>query len=248
MAHHLAMMARTAHARMRSLPVATLDAFAPGTALVLAPHADDESLGCGGLIAMASARGRPPIIVGVTDGTGSHPSSPTYPAARLRHVREAELRAAAAVLGVASERVHFLGLPDTRAPLEGPEFENAAHRVATLVRVHAIETVFATWSHDPHCDHEATARLGEAVAATTGARLLFYPVWSWLLPAGQVLPLATIVGMRLDIRSVLTRKGAAIACHASQHSDLINDDLRGFRLPAELLAVCEQDFETFIDP
>ena len=35
---------------------------------MLAPHADDESLGCGGLI--ASSRGRPPIIVCVTDGPG----------------------------------------------------------------------------------------------------------------------------------------------------------------------------------
>jgi LmbE family N-acetylglucosaminyl deacetylase len=231
---------------MRNFPVATLDAIAPGTALVLAPHADDESLGCGGLIAMASARGRPPIIVCVTDGTGSHLSSPAYPAARLRKVREAELRAAASVLGVASERVRFLGLPDTRAPREGRAFEDAAQRVAKLVQVHAIETVFATWSRDPHCDHEATARLGEAVAALTGARLLFYPVWSWLLPAEQALPLATIVGLRLDIRSVLARKRAAIACHASQYSDLINDDVRGFRIPTELLAVCDQHFETFI--
>ena len=242
------MMARIAHARMRNLPSATLDAVAPGTALVLAPHADDESLGCGGLIAMASARGRPPIIVCVTDGTGSHRSSPTYPAARLRRVREAELLAAAAILGVASERVCFLGFSDAHAPLEGPEFEDAAQRVATLVQVHAIGTVLATWSHDPHCDHEATARLGKVVAAATGARLLFYPVWGWLLPAGQALPLTTIAGVRLNIRTMRARKRAAIACHASQHSDLINDDQRGFRLPAELLAVCDQDFETFIAP
>ena len=184
----------------------------------------------------------------MTDGTGSHRSSPTYPAARLRQVREAELCAAAAVLGVASERVRFLGLPDAGAPREGPEFDDTAQRVATLVREHAIETVFATWLYDPHCDHEATARLGEAVAAATGARLLFYPVWSWLLPAGQALPLTRIAGLRLDVRSVQARKRAAIACHVSQYSDLINDDVRGFRLPAELLAVCDQDFETFIDP
>ena len=246
MANHPAMIARIAHAHMRNLPVATLDAVARGTTLVLAPHADDESLGCGGLI--ASSRGRPPIIVCVTDGTGSHRSSPTYPAARLRQVREAELCAAAAVLGVASERVRFLGLPDAGAPREGPEFDDTAQRVATLVREHAIETVFATWLYDPHCDHEATARLGEAVAAATGARLLFYPVWSWLLPAGQALPLTRIAGLRLDVRSVQARKRAAIACHVSQYSDLINDDVRGFRLPAELLAVCDQDFETFIDP
>jgi LmbE family N-acetylglucosaminyl deacetylase len=207
MANHPAMIARIAHAQSAGRAAGCRRT---STALVLARHADDESLGCGGLIAMASSRGRPPIIVCVTDGTGSHRSSPTYPAARLRQVREAELRAAAAILGVASERVRFLGLPDAGAPLKGPEFEDAAQRVARLVRVHAIETLFATWSHDPHCDHEATARLGEAVAATTGARLLFYPVWSWLLPAGQGLPLTTIAGVRLDIRSVLARKRAAM--------------------------------------
>jgi LmbE family N-acetylglucosaminyl deacetylase len=238
--------AAAAHARMRALPVAALDAVAPGTALVLAPHADDESLGCGGLIAMLSACGRPPLIVGVTDGAGSHPSSPSHPPARLRALRQDELRAAASILGVAGERVHFLDLPDTRAPLAGAEFDAAVARVSALVRAHAVGTLLASWEQDPHCDHEATARLAAAIAAATGARLLFYPVWGWLLPADHMLPIAAIDGMRLDIGAMLPRKRAAIAAHRSQYGDLITDDPHGFRLPPALLAAFEQPYETFL--
>jgi LmbE family N-acetylglucosaminyl deacetylase len=47
--------------------------------MVLAPHADDESLGCGGLIAELVAKARPPMIVILRDGTGSHPLSREIP-------------------------------------------------------------------------------------------------------------------------------------------------------------------------
>src|SRR5690606_16204888 len=42
---------------------------------VIAPHPDDESLGCGGLIAALAADGRAVQVVFVTDGAGSHPNS-----------------------------------------------------------------------------------------------------------------------------------------------------------------------------
>ena len=69
------------HDAMRALPVARdLDEITGNRcALILAPHPDDESLGCGGLIAEACARGRPPAVIIVSDGTGSHPLSREYP-------------------------------------------------------------------------------------------------------------------------------------------------------------------------
>ncbi|HEX2943304.1 MAG TPA: PIG-L family deacetylase, partial [Rhodopila sp.] len=64
------------HRAWRSLPLGTLDHIAgTGTCLILAPHPDDESLGCGGLIATAVAAGRAPLVVILTDGAGSHPNS-----------------------------------------------------------------------------------------------------------------------------------------------------------------------------
>lgn len=234
--------------RMRRLPFATLDEIAPGVSLVLSPHPDDESLGCGGLIAMASASGRPPVIVGVTDGAGSHPNSRSHPPERLRATRAAELRAAAAILGVESDHVHLLGLPDTRAPRAGADFDAAVGSLVGLVRRHRVTTIFASWCFDPHSDHEATAALGIALAHAASVRLAFYPVWGWLLPQAKALPRASIAGRRLDITAVLPKKRRAIAAHRSQCSDLITDDPAGFRLPRELLSVFEQPFEVFLDP
>ena len=104
-------------ALIRGLPLARLDQITKGeNIMVLAPHPDDESLGCGGLIAQACALNRPPVVVILTDGTGSHPSSLRYPIARLRDLREQESRQAVRILGLPPERIYFLGFRDTAAP------------------------------------------------------------------------------------------------------------------------------------
>lgn len=242
------MRAADAKLRMEGFPSAGLDAIAPGTSLILAPHADDESLGCGGLIAAACAHGRPPVIVCITDGAGSHPGSAAYPAQRLRTLRESELRFAAAALGLAVDRVHCLGLPDTAAPDAGPIFEGAVRSVADLARAYATTTLFTTWPHDPHCDHAMAAKLGARAATAAGNRLVFYPVWGWLLPQEAELPEGSLSGARLDIEAFLPRKRRAIAAHASQHGGLITDDPGAFRLPPELLAAFDRPYEVFIDP
>ena len=62
--------------------------------IVIAPHPDDESLACGGLIAEACREGLKRKVVIVSDGAGSHPNSKAYPPDRLRALREAEARRA----------------------------------------------------------------------------------------------------------------------------------------------------------
>src|SRR5690348_7882879 len=53
-----------------ALPVCDLDVVLNGRpALVLAPHPDDESLGCGGLLAEATSRGYYVHLAVLTDGT-----------------------------------------------------------------------------------------------------------------------------------------------------------------------------------
>lgn len=105
---------------MAALPYAPLSAVTgDAPALILAPHPDDETLGCGGLIAAASAAGHPPFVLILTDGTGSHPRSRSYPFARLKAVREQEARNAVAILGLPPGRIGFMGLRDTAAPMDG---------------------------------------------------------------------------------------------------------------------------------
>ncbi len=239
--------AAVARSCMRGLPFASLEEIAPGTSLVLAPHPDDESLGCGGMIAATSEAGTPPVIVCVTDGAASHPGSATHPPERLRSVREDEMRAACAILGVDDERVHFLRLPDAQAPASGTMFEDAVSRIVALVRQFDVTTIFATWRHDPHCDHAAAAAMAADAARQSGARLRFYPVWGWLLPDLHNLPGPHPRGARLDVTAHMDAKRAAIAAHASQYGDLITDSPDGFRLPPALLSVFEQPFEVFLE-
>ena len=234
---------------MVDLPHADLDGITGGrTVLVLAPHPDDESLGCGGLIAEACARGRPPVVAVLTDGTMSHPNSPSYPAPRLKALREEEARAAVECLGLGADRVVFLGLRDTAAPTEGPEFLDALARLSRLIHDHDVGSILVTWEHDPHPDHVAAHRLAAEAARLSGVRLIAYPVWGWTLPAHRCLPRGPTTGARLDIARHLPAKRRAIAAHASQYSPLIDDDPQAFRLSAEMLAIHDRPFEVFLFP
>ena len=233
---------------MEALPFGTLaDITQNRPVLVMAPHADDESLGCGGLIAASCRAGTPPVVLVLTDGTGSHPGSTAFPPARLAQVRQEEAREAVRLLGLPGDRIHFAGQRDTAAPTSGPAFDAAVEDVAALCKASGIGTLLAPWRHDPHCDHEAADLLARAVARKLALRHLSYPVWGWTLPADHPLP-AMPDGLRLDISPDLVAKTQAIMAHRSQYRGLVNDDPTGFTLPAELLLVFERPYETFLIP
>jgi LmbE family N-acetylglucosaminyl deacetylase len=238
------------HRAWRELPEGNLnDIIGDGTCLILAPHPDDESLGCGGLIAACVAAGRPPLVVILTDGAGSHRNSRAFPPARLRARRAQEVRDAVGVLGLSEDRLVFLDQPDAAAPVDGPGFEGVLATLLALIgREPGCSAIVAPWRYDPHCDHEAAALLGAAAAAGAGVKHVAYPVWGWTLAADAVIPETVMGGFRLDISRFLVAKGAAIQAHRSQYGDLITDDPEGFRLPAGLLSVFELPFETFVVP
>lgn len=232
---------------MEALPLGTPDSIAQGRpVLILAPHADDESLGCGGLIHLLSAQGNPPHVLILTDGTGSHPNSASHPAPRLKAVREAEARAAVALLGLPADRIGFAGLRDTAAPAAGPAFDSAVDAVCALCRAQQVAAILAPWQHDPHCDHEAAHLIAAATAQRLGLRHWAYPVWGWTLPEDRLLPGPVPSGVRLDVQDALSLKTQAILAHRSQYGRLITDDPAGFSLPRHLLAVFERPFETYL--
>ena len=66
--------------------------------LVLAPHADDETLGTGALIADTAARNRLAGVMILTDGSGSHPCPTPADRSALIRRRRGEARHAVALL------------------------------------------------------------------------------------------------------------------------------------------------------
>ena len=215
--------------------------------IVLAPHPDDESLGTGGLIALARSRGQSVSVVLLTNGSKSHPNSKKYPRDRLISLRRSELNEAAEILGLPSGSLLELGLPDAAAPTSGPEFEKALDAVAELIVSSGARSVFVTWRYDPHCDHQAAAHLGmELRARHPSLELWFYPIWGWHLPPSDSVPAPPPEGFRLAIDEVLSLKRAAIAAHVSQMTDLIDDDPDGFRFTPEALAPFLGSCEYFI--
>lgn len=222
------------------LPLASLETLVgPGGLVVVAPHPDDESLGCGGLIAAARAAGRDVRLVVVSDGCGSHTHSALYPPEKLRILREEETRRAVSVLGMDPDRVAFLRLPDAHVPSEGEEAEAAASRVAEVASSCAAGAVFVTWRHDPHCDHKAAAAIvALARRHMPGVRVYEYPVWGWTLPPDTEVGPAP-EGLRLDVSAHAATKAKAVYAHESQTTDLISDDPTGFRLePAMIERLC----------
>ena len=239
--------AATIRNRLNNLPFNRIEAVTAGNPLmVLAPHADDESLGCGGLMAEACKLGIELWVCILTDGTGSHPKSASYPADRLMALRESEAHAAASVLGLAPERVVFLRHRDGSALRRREEFRQAVDQVASLVRDRNIRMICTTSRLDPHPDHKAANRLAKAVGKRAGCQVLSYPIWLWDLPGRSWLPLRTVSGWRIDVTAHLKAKTAAIACHRSQVSHMIVDDADHVPLTSTFLATFERPFEVFI--
>ncbi len=234
-------------AHFRALPLATVSTVLQGRRpLILAPHPDDESLGCGGLIAAACAAGLPPEVVILTDGAASHPGSISHPPARLRALRTAEAKQAAAVLGLPPDRLTFLAHEDSRLPATGEPARAAVATLASIAAASGCGIIIAPWVADPHCDHEAAAQIADLLAAATHLPLLSYPVWGWLLDEAAPVAEPRRNGWRLDISAQLPAKRHAIAAHQSQYGGVITDAPDGFRLPASLLAVFDQPYEVFI--
>jgi LmbE family N-acetylglucosaminyl deacetylase len=216
--------------------------------IVLSPHPDDESLGIGGLIALARRDHQDVSIVAVTDGAGSHPRSLTYPRERLIALRRAEMEEAGRILNVAPNHITQLGLPDSAAPKCGSAFDRAAATVSEIVTITSAASLFVTWRHDPHCDHEAAGVLADEVRRRhPKIRLWAYPVWGWHLSPKDEVTAPSPSGYRVDVTEVMAIKRDAIAAHASQMTDLIKDDPDGFRFNETTLAPFLSPYEYFIE-
>jgi LmbE family N-acetylglucosaminyl deacetylase len=236
-------------AALRMCPVTTTRELTEGRPfVVLSPHPDDETLGAGGLIASACTAGQEVNVIVVTDGSGSHPQSKQYPRQRLVDLRYSEVHKSGLALGLQRDRIGFLGLSDTLAPKSGSQFDKAVEETLDVIRRLGAGTLFVTWEGDPHCDHEASAELAKTIRKMSpGLKIWAYPIWGWHIEASAEIHQPPPIAFRINISLFRERKRQAIAAHASQMTNLINDDPNGFRFDDRLLAPFMGQYEYFIE-
>ena len=150
----------------------------PPTLLVVVAHPDDETFGCGSLLMHAASRGVRTAVVCATRGEAGEvePGVPV-PAGGVGELREAELRTAAAALGVAE--VEVLGFADSG--LEGPAAPDSLagapadavnEAVRDAIARHAPDVVVTLDGSDGHRDH---VRVRDAVTGLlVGTETPFY--------------------------------------------------------------------------
>ena len=164
--------------RLAEVPDITVEELVPpgARAVIVAPHPDDEVLGCGGLLQLLATAGRSMQLISVTDGSASHPGSQRWPVERLSVVRPQESAEALRRLGLPMHSLKWLrgGFTDTLVAAQ----EQA---LSAFIESHlrADDVLFTTWREDGHSDHEAVGRASVDAARRVGATCHELPVWTW---------------------------------------------------------------------
>lgn len=184
--------------------------------LVLAPHMDDEAIGCGGALLLHVAAGNEVTVVYLSDGSAGDarlydPAVPTSEHAALRAAlrvtrrREAQAWCQAAGIGAPE----FLDGPDGRLDSQLDELAAGLARLLDRVRP---QLLYLPSLLDTHPDHHAANAIAAAalmLRPMPGCRLRGYEVWS-PLSANRV----------IDIGGVFARKLELLALYASQLKDV----------------------------
>lgn len=125
--------------------------------LVIAPHPDDELLGCGGTLLRRVAEGGTIgwlLMTAITEEAGWQPEKVTQRASEIQRVREG--------LGVDSEDFFPLGFPT--AELDSIPMSSMISRISDVFKQFEPEEVLLPYPGDVHSDHRTTF---EAACACT---------------------------------------------------------------------------------
>ncbi len=163
--------------------------------LILAPHSDDESIGCGGLLASYPEQCE---VVCLTDGARGDPHIPVH---QLIEIRESELANSMALAGVQNFR--YLGIPDQSL--------NDAYQRFSGLSIANSDMIFLPNFLDQHPDHKAVTwllqRLLREKPHKPSLQIAFYEIWGTLPVWNNFIELDDVLRVK---------KKAMIDCFVSQ--------------------------------
>ena len=191
-----------------------------GTIIIVAPHMDDETLACGGIIAKLPQKEQIHIIY-TTDGMKS--PSPIFPrrdtiSSDLGEVRIQESKSAMRLLGVPDENLYFLCMPEAKIR----ENKTALlEKLSKIINDIKPDFIFIPFRYDRHQDHLA---INDVVINGFNQRLFkaqiieYFVYYRWkLLPLQDIRKyIKTQFLIKVSIDDVAAQKRKALDCYKSQ--------------------------------
>ncbi len=193
-------------------------------AIVFSPHQDDETIGCGGTIAIKRSQGIPVKVVFLTDGRfGSKPD--WVKPENVIQYRQEEAAEALEVLGIEPSQALYLGETDGSLGQLSLEKQNLLiSKLVEIIQSFEPQEVYVPHSQDGHPDHEATYSLVRSAIKKSKMQieLLQYPIWMlWRNPLSRHEYLHKNSHLyRLSLGSFKQKKHQAIAAYESQTPNL----------------------------
>ncbi|MDE3066735.1 MAG: PIG-L family deacetylase [Verrucomicrobiota bacterium] len=169
--------------------------------LVMAPHPDDEVIGCGGALCLHARRGDRISAVFLTSGELGLKKRPREEAWKIR---EAEARRAAKILGLSA--LHFLRQPDWTL---GEHVTAAAAALYPILQQQKPGLIYLPHPQEWHPDHQAALAIVRRALRRGGMappKLRGYEVWTPMSRFDEV----------EHISAVMARKLRALRAHRSQ--------------------------------
>lgn len=212
------------------------------SALIVAPHPDDETLGCGGTILRKRQAGAEVTVLFMTDGSTSHMH--LLPPQKLKKIRAQEAIAACKRLGVSEANVHFLEAPDGHLHTK---LDSALEKLTELYATYRPAEIFVPYANDPNPDHIASAQAVDLLLQQQEEPVVCYeyPIWVWYhwpwIPMSQVkspllkmfiqTTLRQVIGLQMlhkfrvgiPVNDVLNKKWQALAEHRTQMTEFLPD-------------------------
>ena len=144
--------------------------------VVIAPHQDDEVLGCGGTISHLRQCGVPVTIIFLCSGAYSH--SKLMPPEEMEVTRNREALDAAKSLGVAASDVLFMPICTREYPINHEEIKK---QLIPVLQNRQADNYYIPYRYEPHPEHSATASIGLYAIdkLQKNALVMEYPVWFW---------------------------------------------------------------------
>jgi LmbE family N-acetylglucosaminyl deacetylase len=224
---------------------------APSACLIIAPHPDDEVLGCGGMIADLTALGKRTDVLFITEGAASHNGCCSVVESEVGKQRRYLAFQANAILGIPKENLTFLDGKDGKLPRKGQaDFNAMAQNIARIIKDKVPDAIFCPHPLEGWSDHIAASELaGVAIALLPREkrpRLYYYCVWFWYsLPLTKALRIDWRKARLLNIQGQYSVKEKAINAYISALAPCGNPWVG--KLPKEFLRAFDWQKELFFE-